>query len=352
MYISRCEKLLRSVKDIAEGVLITSAQNLFYLSGFTGGEGYALITADKRVLFVDSRYTLQAREEAGQFRVEEFRKSALISISEQSRYIKNLAFEDKETNVFLYNRMKEALSCELVPLGDTLLDLRKIKSVSELSKITEAVRLADSAFDFVIKNIKAGMRECDVALIIETYMKRNGAQKPSFDIICASGARSALPHGTASTKQLQKGDFLVMDYGCVLDGYCSDITRTVVIGKADARQREIYNVVLYAQGRTVDIAEPFMQAKDLDKCARDIINNFGYGDNFGHALGHGVGIEVHEKPVASPSSVEILDAGSVVTVEPGIYIDGFGGVRIEDMIYIDGKGHAVLTKSTKEMIEV
>jgi len=352
MHKSRCERLLKTENGHSDGVLITSEANLFYISGFTGGEGYALITPEKRVLFVDSRYTIQAKEEAPDFRVVQFGRSPLEVIEEETSYMKRIGYEDKSMSVFTYNKISAALSAELVPLGDTMTSLRKIKSIAELSHITEAVRLADCAFEYAVKNIKAGMRETEVALLLEGYMRKNGAKKTSFDTICASGVRSALPHGTATDKEIRKGDFLVMDYGCVLDGYCSDITRTVVIGKASDRQKELYNIVLYAQSRAEDNAEPNMKAADLDKVARDIIKNFGYGDNFGHSLGHGVGVEIHEKPTVSPSSLELLDAGSVITVEPGIYIPDFGGVRIEDMLFIEGSGHAVLTKSTKEMIEI
>ena len=352
MYKSRCEKLLKLISKDADGVLITSEANLFYISGFTGGEGYALVANEKRVLFVDSRYTVQAKDEAPDFRVVQFSKSPYIPIEEESSYLKRLGFEDRKLSVFAFSKMRDALSAELVPLGDKMTELRKIKSIAELSRITEAVRLADCAFDYTIKNIKAGMRETEVALLLEGFMRKNGAEKTSFDTICASGVRSALPHGTATDKEIQKGDFLVMDYGCVLDGYCSDITRTVVIGRASDKQKELYNIVLYAQTRAEDSAVPGMKAADLDKIARDIIKNFGYGDNFGHSLGHGVGVEIHEKPTVSPSSLETIDAGSVITIEPGIYIPDFGGVRIEDMVFVEGMGHAVLTKSTKEMIEI
>ena len=183
-------------------------------------------------------------------------------------------------------------------------------------------------------------------------MRRAKGALPSFDTVCASGKRSALPHGTATGKIIEKGDFLTLDFGCCLNGYCSDITRTVVIGPASQKQKEIYGIVLYAQTKAVSAARSGISASTLDAVARDIIEGYGYGAYFGHALGHGVGLAIHEYPNVSPRSSHPLCVGDVLTIEPGIYIPDFGGVRIEDMIYLTENGHATLTKSPKELIEI
>ena len=208
------------------------------------------------------------------------------------------------------------------------------------------------AFEYILGRIKEGVTEREIALDLEFFMKKQGATALSFDTISASGIRSAMPHGIATDKKIENGDFLTLDFGCVFEGYCSDMTRTVVVGKANDKQKEIYNTVLKAQTTAIDAIKAGMKCSEVDGVARKIITAAGYGENFGHSLGHSVGIEIHENPSFSPKSNAVVQNGNVITVEPGIYIDGFGGVRIEDLIVVQNGKAVNLTSSPKELIEI
>lgn len=339
----------------ADALLITSHENRFYISGFYGTAGYLLITKDNAYLVTDSRYTLQAKEQAKDFEVITKAETDFSPIAEtvSKENIKSIAFEDTKISVFTFSALKKALpKTELLPCGEKLTQLRRTKSADEVKKIKASLSLAEGAFLNILPKLHEGMNECEIAAEIENFMRRGGALKPSFDTICASGIFSAMPHHTASDKPLRNGDFLVMDYGCILDGYCSDITRTVIIGKAGERQREIYDTVLKAQAEAEKAIAPGRRAADIDKAARDEIDAAGFGKYFTHSLGHGVGIEIHELPNLSPRSEAVLTEGDIVTVEPGIYIDGLGGVRIEDMAYIGDTEAEILTTLPRELIEI
>lgn len=333
----------------ADAALLHAPHSILYFSGFTGGEGVLVLTEDRRILLTDSRYTLQAKREAPDFEIlpHDTRLAPLLAGQ------KSIAIEEDFLSLAAYEKLQSQLpEKEWMHCSETILQLRRKKDIGELSAITEAVRLADNAFQFAVSRISPGMREYEVAALLEGYMRRNAGATPAFETICASGARSALPHGAASDKRLEKGDFLTMDFGCLLQGYSSDITRTVTIGPASDRQKEIYGIVLYAQTKAENAATGGMPAAELDKVARDVIGDYGYGDYFGHALGHGVGLAVHEHPILSPRSRHRLTSGDVFTIEPGIYIPDFGGVRIEDMLYATENGYAVLTKASKELLEI
>lgn len=348
--MTRTDALFRKLHACgADSAVLRAPASLLYISGFTGGEGTVVLTADRRCLLVDSRYTLQAEAEAADFEIlpHDTRLADILSPNA------SVAYEGDFLSVSSFSRLQEVLPGRTwVNLSDTLLLLRKSKDFGELSAITEAVRLADAAFSYTVGRIRPGMREFEVASLLEGFMRREAGAAPSFETICASGKRSALPHGAASDKVIEKGDFLTMDFGCLLGGYCSDITRTVTIGPASERQKEIYNIVLYAQTLAENAACGGMEASALDSVARNSITGFGYGDCFGHALGHGVGLEIHEYPTISPRSRHTITPGDVFTVEPGIYIPDFGGVRIEDMLYATEGGHAILTKTPKNLLEI
>ncbi|GGA22305.1 M24 family metallopeptidase [Paenibacillus physcomitrellae] len=337
-----------------DGLLVASPINRQYLTGFTGSAGYVLITADKAYLLTDFRYMTQAPQQAVDFEViEEHRQDTLDIIKGllEAGKVKRLGFENELMSYSTYVKYSEALKpFELVPASGLVEEIRMFKDEEELAVMKEAADVADRAFLHMIDVIKPGITELDGALELEFFMRKNGASATSFDTIFASGERSALPHGAASSKVVGTGELLTMDFGALLKGYCSDITRTVMVGKPSEKQQEIYNIVLEAQLHTLEHLRPGMTGREADALARDVITRHGYGDQFGHSTGHGLGMEVHEAPNLSKVSDTVLKPGMVVTVEPGIYIPGFGGVRIEDDVVITETGVRRLTESTKELI--
>ena len=349
--LSRVDRLRECLKD-SESVLISSGQNIFYYSGFTSEDANLLISHDKQLLITDSRYTIQAREQAPDFEIIDSVgcfKNILKSIPQS--YI---GFEENYVSVNQYRKRQRDAGDEktLVPMQKRIDALRQIKDDEEIRRIAEAERIGDEAFSYILDKIKPGVTEREIALELEFFMKKQGASALSFETIAASGVRSAMPHGAASQKVIEKGDLLTLDFGCVYEGYCSDMTRTVAVGSVSDRQREIYEIVLKAQLAALDVIKPGMRCAEVDKTARDIIKAAGYGDNFGHSLGHSVGIQIHETPVFSAKSKDAVKAGHVITVEPGIYVDGFGGVRIEDLVVVTEDGIQNLTRSPKELLVV
>lgn len=342
-----CERLQNN-----EAVFITGYPNIFYYSGFTSEDAYLLIAHDTRFIVTDSRYTIQAREQAKGFEIVDIKDGVeKIFAKTDAKYI---GYEENVMSVREYKRIRSKLgkNQDLVEMQSLINEQRKIKDEQEIKKIAEAERIGDEAFSYILNRIKAGRTEREIALELEFFMKKQGASALSFDTISASGIRSAMPHGTASDKVIENGDFLTLDFGCVFEGYCSDMTRTVAVGKANERQREIYNIVLNAQVSAIDAIREGIPCSAIDSIARGIINEAGYGDNFGHGLGHSVGIEIHEAPSFAPKCSEKVRNGNVITVEPGIYIDGFGGVRIEDLIAVQDGTAINLTHSPKELIEL
>ena len=340
-----------------DAVLITDPYNLRYYTGFRGGEGVSLISKSSKVLITDSRYTEAAEKECYDgFKVRQF-GNGISTISIIKEYISSdginfLGFEDMSISYSDYQKFSGGLGCEMKPIKDALLIPRQIKSPEEIELLREAEHIGDMAFDDILGILKPGMTELEVAAEIEYSMKRHGAEGLSFDTIAASGVNSSMPHAIPSTKKLENGDFLTMDFGCIYKGYCSDMTRTVCIGKASDEQKEIYNIVLSAQLAVLDNLKPGMMCKDVDRIARDYINAQGYGDYFGHGLGHGVGLYIHESPAFNTRDTSIIKPSMVETDEPGIYLPGKFGVRIEDMILITENGCEPLARSPKELIEL
>lgn len=338
-----------------EALLITYSHNRKYVSGFTGSSGMLLITADDSWLLTDFRYMTQAAEQAPGFELIEHAAKPIVTVRDllESKKISKLAFEQDHVTYAEFAAWTEQLgSIELQPVSGIVEGLRLIKDEAEIAIVQEAAELADKTFQFALGIIRPGLAELEIALEMETFMRKGGASGPSFETIVASGERSALPHGVASERIVGTNEFVKLDFGAYYKGYCSDITRTVVVGTASERHREIYNIVLEAQLHALANIRPGMSGREADALSRDIIARYGYGDNFGHSLGHGIGLEIHEMPRLSKLSDSILTPGMIVTVEPGIYIPGFGGVRIEDDIVITDTGIKILTSSTKELIEL
>jgi len=331
-----------------DAALITSTPNLFY---FTNAAplvgGYLVVTLEEETLLVPELEYEQAKEEA-KVSVEKFKK--MDELYEYLKRFKSLAVEGT-MNVSFSNALKEKASIkEFKLLDDVIKDLRMIKSEEEIKLIKDACRLADIGVMTAIEEISEGRREKEVAAKVEYVMKMEGAEKPAFDTIIASGHRSALPHWVASDKRIEKGDLVVMDLGALYRHYNSDITRTIVVGSPNEKQKEIYEIVLEAQKKSVKEARPGMTAKELDSIARKVIEEYGYGDKFIHSLGHGIGLQVHEWPRVSQYDETVLKEGMVITIEPGIYIPKFGGVRIEDTVVITKNGAKRLTKTERELI--
>lgn len=339
-----------------DGILVTDPYNLRYYSGFRGGEGSLFITRNSHTLITDSRYTEAAGKESA-FDIKEHSLSRsetdIVRDILEREQLFSIGFEDRYMRVSTFERYKEKLpEAKWVPLGEVLEQPRRIKNEAELALLRQAEAIGDAAFTDILGIIRPGMTELQLAAELEYSMKRHGAEGFSFDTICASGIHSSMPHAIPDEKEIQYGDFITMDFGCIYQGYCSDMTRTVVVGKANDRQKEIYNLVLKANLSVLSVIGPGQRCKDVDKIARDIISEGGYGECFGHGLGHSVGLYIHEQPALNKRDETLLEPGMIETVEPGIYIPGFGGVRIEDMIVITEDGYENLTHSEKKLIEL
>ena len=337
-----------------DGIILSSPHNMRYFSGFSGGEGAVWISKEQRVVFTDSRYTEQAQNEAEGFEVWEtndYFASLCDALKEYNP--QNIAFEDENLTAATYLRLCDILDGVKFEKASARLNrLRMVKTEAELYKMKKAENLACRAFERILDFIKPGISEKAVASQLEYYLRCEGGDGAAFQTIAISGARCSLPHGVPTDKIIEKGDFVTMDFGASVDGYCSDMTRTIVVGKSDEKQKEIYSVVKKAQQAGLDFIRAGVSGKAADNVARTVIEEAGYGQYFRHSLGHGVGLLIHELPNLSPKSEIVLEENMIVTCEPGIYIPGFGGVRIEDMICVKNDGNLNLTDATKELIEI
>lgn len=345
---------LGDILNELDGVMITSPHNLRYFTGFCGGEGVAVITSSKKYLFIDSRYTVAAKEEAHGFDVVEYAPGKrMTEVLERIGDVRTLGFEDAYMSVLEYNEYKKSFNnIKTVGISKKTEELRMIKTSLELELIRHAEQLGIDAFLKVLPMIRPGIAERDIAAELEYQMRRIGADGTSFETIAVSGARTGMPHGIPSDKKIEYGDFVTMDFGCRYKGYCSDMTRTVVVGKADEEQKRIYSIVLKAQLCGLETIKSGVAGKEADAAARRIIEDAGFGKFFGHSLGHGVGLLIHEQPNLSPNGEKILKPGMVVTCEPGIYIPDFGGVRIEDAVIVTDEGNDNMTRLSKELVEI
>ncbi|NLA07815.1 MAG: aminopeptidase P family protein [Firmicutes bacterium] len=338
-----------------DGLLITRPENRRYMTGFTGSAGVVVVTADDACFITDFRYVEQAAYQAPEFTVikHEVKIADTLRAVAEKAGIKKLGFEKDVITYKQHETFSSALpGIELVPTEGIVETLRTVKDEHEIDYIRRAEAIGDAAFSHILDIIKPGMTEIDVALEIEWFMRKSGAEGIGFEVIIASGECGAMPHGVASSKKLAEGELIVMDFGAVYQGYRGDMTRTVSLGKASPEQRRIYDIVLQAQEAALQGILPGKTGKEIDGLARKVIEEAGYGENFGHGLGHGVGLAVHEEPRLSVTAAEELRPGMVVTVEPGIYLPGFLGVRIEDLVVVSESGIMNLTSSPKELIEL
>ncbi|CDQ17908.1 M24 family metallopeptidase [Halobacillus karajensis] len=335
-----------------DGLLIMSPKNRRYVSGFVGSAGALLVTTKEAVLITDFRYTEQAAEQAKEFDVVEHKTPMPQAVAEKASELglERIGFEKDHVTYTLFEQYKEVLKAELVPTSGMVEKLRLIKTDEEISILKDAVKIADDAFEHILGYIKPGVKEIDVSNELEFFMRKQGATSSSFDIIVASGYRSALPHGVASGKEIQSGELVTLDFGALYKGYCSDITRTVAVGEINDELKNIYSTVLQAQLKGMEGIKEGITGKEADALTRDYIKDKGYGEYFGHSTGHGIGLDVHEGPGLSFRSDVTLQEGMVVTVEPGIYIPEVGGCRIEDDTIVTKTGNERLSKSTKELI--
>lgn len=345
------EKFIEKLPNNVDGALIVSPENRRYFTGFEASDGFLFATKNGSVFLTDSRYIEAAKNQITCCRVEE--QTAKLSEYAARFNCKTLLVEaDRLTVSQLKNLRKTLCSVRLTTVKtDKLIDsLREIKTEREVEKIRAAQRIAEAAFEYILGFIKVGVTEKEIALELDHFMLSHGAEGISFETIAISGANTSKPHGVPTDKRIEYGDFVTMDYGATVDGYHSDMTRTVAVGVADDEQRKIYEIVLKAQLAALKTLKSGIRCADADSAARTVISEAGYGEFFRHSTGHGVGIEIHEKPNLSPKSTAVLRAGNIVTVEPGIYIPGKFGVRIEDMALITENGCENLTSAPKEPI--
>ena len=340
-----------------DGLFVSSQENRRYLSGFTGSAGYLLITQEEAVLATDFRYIEQAGNQAPAYRIQRIAGSSLDWFTKllEDTKVQTLGFEADDMTVATHNRLTQKLketpinghTVNLAPVTGVTDDLRTFKDAEELKLLQRAIDLSDRAMDLVVPTIEPGVTEAEVAWRLEKAMREMGAEGPSFDTIVGSGPNGALPHHRAGERAIQRGEPIVIDMGAKYQGYCSDLTRTVIIGEPDATFRKIYDIVLGAQLTAMSLTRPGVSGADCDGYARKVIDSAGYGETFGHSLGHGVGLAVHESPGVGPNSQGILKEGMVFTIEPGIYVSGWGGVRIEDVFLLQKDGVKTLSKAKK-----
>jgi Xaa-Pro aminopeptidase len=354
--MSNYDRLRAAMKDAGVGALLVSDPvSVAWLTGFSGSFARVVIDDRSGVFVTDSRYALQAREQVTGLPVESFGSPTngedFLAAQIRKLGIQRLGFEAGTTTYAQWKLWEEKLATQLVPAPDLFGKLRMVKSEDEIERVRKACHIADAAFAHIQRMIQPGVAEYDLALDLEFFIRRQGADV-AFPSIVVSGERSARPHGTPSEKKLESGDFVTFDFGARVDGYNSDMTRTIVVGRATDRHKKVYEAVLDAQIESLHAMRPGALARDIDKLSREILAQSDLAQYFGHGLGHGLGSIVHDSGRMNASSDDILAAGQIWTVEPGVYIPGFGGVRIEDDVVITADGIEILTHSPKELLEL
>lgn len=333
-----------------EGFIVTKPENRFYLSGFSGTDGMLFITLDRLFLLTDPRYTEQAREESPGWEIIAVTRDYATTLKDISQGTNNIGFESRHLTYYFYLLLQKELGEQLKPRPGLVEELRRIKDSTELDRIRQAVQIGDIVFREILSSIVAGKSERDIAIEMERLLKVKGCSRAAFETIAVSGTRASLPHGQPSDKALEKGDMLTLDFGGFYAGYAGDTTRTVAIGVASSRLREVYRRVLEAQMAAIQQVRAGITGREVDAAARDCLKSHGLDTYFVHSTGHGLGLEVHEEPSLGARSEAILQENMVITIEPGVYIPGWGGVRIEDVVIVKGTGCEVLTTATKELL--
>ena len=351
----KLRRLRRNLENLGlEGIIVSHLPNLRYLFEFTGSTGTALVTPGQSFLFLDSRYILQGRAETTGCAIEMAHPSLEEALAQKVRSlgIRKLAVEEHYVSLHRYRLLANKLprTIDLKPVGGLIEELRMVKSIEEIEEIQRTLDLTVQAFESIIPEVRPGIREIDLAAELEYQLRKRGARKTSFDTIVASGWRSAMPHGVASTKTLAQNEFVVFDFGAYREGYASDMTRTLFLGKPASEQRKIYTTVLDAVLRAEEKIRPGLSCQTVDRLARSHIEEQGFGDYFGHGTGHGIGLEVHEGPRIAPAQKRRIRRNMVFTIEPGIYLPDKGGVRIEDVVRVSQSGCEVMTRYPKELL--
>ncbi len=354
-YSIRASKLLEKItqKKIDAAIILTRP-NTFYFSGFRGTSSIIILSKNQNYFFTDSRYYFDVKKSFKKFKVEliTYEKSDFIKNFSSKQNFFKIGYEDSIT-VSEFRLLKTLFpKAKWTNISSEIAKIRMIKDKTEINNIEKAAQVTDIIFSDVLKIIKPGIREIDIAYYIKRKADDFRCEEESFKSIIASGINSACPHAHPTARKIRKGDFLTLDFGVKINGYCSDMTRTVVIGKASKKHKDIYNIVLEAQMKAAENIKPGVKTKNIDKIARDIITEYSYGQNFLHGTGHSLGIDIHEPPRLNKLDKSVLQEGMVVTVEPGIYIEGWGGVRIEDMVLVTETGGKILSKSDKKLIEI
>ena len=350
--MTKIEILQKRLPDGVDAFLTTDGATRFYLTGFKSSNGFLFVTKQTADFFTDFRYIEAAEKECVGCSVSVGSYKEEVSKIIEKQGVRTIAFEDELVTVAALAGLKKTFpSCEFVSIGTVISDMMSLKTPEEMGRVRKAQEITDRAFAALLPLLRPDMKETDVAAELEYQMKKFGASDKSFDTIAVSGTNSARPHGVPRPIQLEKG-FLTMDFGCMFEGYCSDMTRTVVIGRADAEMKKVYQTVLDAQLAAIAAVKEGITGEELDRVARDIIYGAGYEGCFGHGLGHGVGLLIHEPLRISAFGKTPLTKGHVFTVEPGIYLKGKYGVRIEDMIQMTENGPVDITNSPKNLIEI
>ncbi len=352
VYTKRIDHL-RRIAEI-DHVLILNGTNIRYLTGFSGGEGALLITPDQVHLLVDGRYTTQASQETTDLKIIEFQNKAdAISSLLHNEKVDFVGFEESFITLGEYQKLKDALSgVALKPMSVRLDWLRAVKDAAEITEIKNAIRIAENTLTDLKNLIKPGIRETEIAVELDYQMRRAGAERISFDTIVATGPNTALPHATPGNRRVEAGDFVLIDYGAVFNGYHSDQTRMFCVGTPSDRQQEVYQAVLDAHDRAIAAIREGVTCKEIDGIARSFLEEKGLGKYFSHGTGHGVGLEVHEAPTLSRAKDDKLQSGMVVTVEPGVYFPEVWGIRIEDMVLVGKDGCEMLTAMPNGLVEL